>query len=63
MIKIELNKNEEFVAEMRKKLKESHGFCPCMIEQTEDTRCMCKEFRDQESGECHCGLYTKYYSE
>lgn len=25
----------------------------------DDTKCMCKEFREQESGWCHCGLYYK----
>lgn len=35
------------------------GYCPCAIEKTEDTRCMCKEFREQTEGECHCGRYKK----
>lgn len=36
------------------------GYCPCLIEQTEDTRCPCKEFRDQETpGPCHCGRFEK----
>jgi hypothetical protein len=29
------------------------------IECIEDTRCMCKEFREQAEGECHCGRYKK----
>lgn len=36
------------------------GYCPCAIEKTEDTKCICKEFREQESeGPCHCGRYMK----
>lgn len=35
------------------------GYCPCAIERTEDTLCMCKEFREQTEGECHCGRYKK----
>lgn len=36
------------------------GYCPCAIEQTPDTLCPCKEFRDQEGlGECRCGRYAK----
>ena len=31
----------------------------CAIERTEDTRCICKEFREQTEGECHCGRYKK----
>ena len=43
------------------KLKENDGYCPCRIEQTPDTKCMCKEFREQTNTRtCHCGLYIKY---
>lgn len=35
------------------------GYCPCAIERTEDALCMCKEFREQTEGECHCGRYKK----
>jgi hypothetical protein len=35
------------------------GYCPCAIEKNEDTRCMCKEFREMDEGECHCGRYKK----
>lgn len=35
------------------------GYCPCAIEKNEDTRCMCKEFREMVEGECHCGRYKK----
>ena len=40
-------------------LKARDGYCPCKIEKNEDTKCMCKEFREMESGMCHCGLYIK----
>lgn len=56
---IRLSKDKELVREIRDKLKESGGYCPCKIEKTEDTKCICKAFREQESGECHCGLYVK----
>ena len=36
------------------------GYCPCMYEKTKDTKCMCKEFREQNTpGECHCGRFEK----
>ena len=48
------------VTEIKQKLKDNGGYCPCRLEQTEDTKCPCKEFREQnEAGECHCGLYEK----
>ena len=61
MIKIRTNPNKEFVKEFRKKLKDNSGYCPCRVTQSDDTKCMCKEFKEQvdrgETGECHCGLY------
>lgn len=51
------------VNEIRKKLKESDGYCPCRLTKNEDTKCPCKEFREQtEQGECHCGLFEKVES-
>lgn len=58
-MKIKLSTDKELVAEIKTKLKENGGYCPCKLEKTADTKCMCKEFREQESGECHCGLYVK----
>lgn len=59
-MKIKLSNNKELVAEIKNKLKESGGYCPCRLAQSEDTKCPCREFREQaEPGECHCGLYIK----
>lgn len=59
---VKLNPDTELVTEIKKKLKENNGYCPCRISKTPDTKCMCKEFRDMiksgESGMCHCGLYV-----
>ena len=35
------------------------GYCPCAAIKDKDTKCMCKDFRDQPDGICHCGLYKK----
>jgi ferredoxin-thioredoxin reductase catalytic subunit len=59
MDKIRLNDDAELVADIRQRLKENNGFCPCRITKNVDTLCICREFREQESGECHCGLYIK----
>lgn len=60
-MQVKVSNNKELVKEIREKLKENGGYCPCRLEHTQDTKCMCKEFRDQierrENGECHCGLY------
>ena len=63
-MKILLNENEEIVETVKKGLKKNGGYCPCRREKTEDTKCMCKEFRQQVAdpnfeGYCHCMLYYK----
>lgn len=59
MAKIKLNPDSEYVTEVKNSLKANNGYCPCRKEKTPDTKCMCKEFREQASGYCHCGLYYK----
>jgi len=58
---IQLNPNKNIVSEIRQKLKENNGYCPCKIIKNKNTKCMCKEFKDAVwagyIGECHCGLY------
>lgn len=60
-MKVSLNPDGEHVKEIRAKLKANNGYCPCAIEKTRDTKCMCKQFREQidrgEPGYCHCELY------
>lgn len=45
--------------EVMKKIKANDGHCPCKLEKTKDTLCMCREFREMDEGTCHCGLFTK----
>lgn len=42
-------------AELAAAIKENDGYCPCQFERTEDTKCPCKNYR--ENGTCECGLY------
>ena len=43
----------------RKVEKYGKRYCPCSLERTDDTVCMCKEFREMDKGICHCQLYIK----
>lgn len=44
----------------REAVEANDGYCPCMIERTPDTKCMCLEFREQKTpGKCHCGRFEK----
>lgn len=63
-MKIRLNENAEIVATVKEGLKRTGGYCPCRLERTEDTKCMCTEFKNQIAdptyeGYCHCMLYYK----
>lgn len=58
-MKIVTNPDKEYAKEVKSKLKANNNYCPCKLHKTPDTKCMCKEFREQESGMCHCGLYIK----
>ena len=60
MLKIKVSDNKEVVATIREGLKQTGGYCPCLIERNEATKCLCKAFREQTTvGHCHCGLYEK----
>lgn len=63
-LKILLNPDAEVAAMVKEGLKKNGGYCPCRRERTEDTKCMCREFREQIADEnyegfCHCMLYYK----
>ena len=63
-MKIRLNEDPAVVKLIREGLAERDGHCPCRAEMTEDTKCMCAEFRAQIAdpdfeGYCHCLLYYK----
>ena len=53
------NPDKEIVHIVREGLKQTGGYCPCTNIKSDDTKCMCKSFREQSEGECHCGLYIK----
>lgn len=63
-MKITLNPDENVVKMVKEGLERTGGYCPCRLERTEDTKCMCAEFRQQLKdpsfeGFCHCLLYYK----
>ncbi|MBQ3132306.1 MAG: ferredoxin thioredoxin reductase catalytic beta chain [Clostridia bacterium] len=63
-MKVRLNEDAEVVRMVREGLEARGGYCPCVREISEDTKCMCREFREQIAdpefeGYCHCMLYYK----
>mgnify|MGYP000030051618 FL=1 len=49
----------EEVKEFQATIKSNGGYCPCRLIKSPENKCMCKEFMNQPSGLCHCGLYFK----
>jgi len=59
-MKIVESSDKKHVEVIRNALEKNDGYCPCSLVKSEDTKCMCKSFRDQNTpGACHCGLYEK----
>ena len=64
---VRLNDNKEIVNEIREGLKHTGGYCPCRVERSDETKCICREFKEQIAdpdfeGYCHCMLYYKEQS-
>ncbi len=57
---LKIIKNENKYNEVTEAVKNNDGYCPCMLQKTPDTKCICKEFKEQiTTGECHCGRFLK----
>ena len=63
-MRIRENEDKAIVEKIREGLKMKNGHCPCKREISDDTLCMCAEFKEQIAdpdyeGYCHCRLYYK----
>lgn len=56
---IRLNPNRSIAEFVKSGVKNNAGYCPCKTEQIAENKCMCEDFKKQDSGECYCGLYVK----
>lgn len=57
-------KIKEVEPSIRALVDQNGGYCPCAVQKIPDTRCICKEFREQNTpGLCHCGRYGKFFVE
>ena len=63
MLKIIKNPDIETYIQVSNAIKANNGYCPCSLIKNQDTKCMCKNFRELEEGECHCGLFVKIKDE
>ena len=59
-IKVFPNPNTEVLKDITTAIEENEGYCCCAIEKNDDSKCMCKEFREsRDDGFCHCGRFFK----
>lgn len=60
MLKIIPNPDPEEFKRITQKVIDNDGYCPCLLEKNDDTRCMCKDFREQTIPSfCHCQRFMK----
>ena len=59
-LKIVQNPDKQKYDEETEAVKNNDGYCPCLLEKTPDTKCMCKAFREQDKpGLCLCQRFMK----
>lgn len=63
---VELASNNQYAVRLNKDthkiiraMEINKGYCPCKLIKNDDTKCCCAEFRNQDSGNCQCGLFSK----
>lgn len=60
MLEIKKNPDAKKYEQMTEAVKKNNGYCPCLVERNEDTKCICKPFREQKTeGLCLCGRFIK----
>lgn len=59
-MEIIINPDKDFVNNLRKKIKDNNGYCPCQI-KSENSKCICVNFLESTKIHewCLCGLYLK----
>jgi hypothetical protein len=54
------NPDKEKYLEMTQAVGDNNNHCPCLLERSSKTLCMCEEFREQTTpGLCHCQRFLK----
>ena len=44
-MRINVNPDRDIAEAVQEGLKRNNRYCPCVLENTPDTKCMCKDFR------------------
>jgi ferredoxin-thioredoxin reductase catalytic subunit len=56
-LKLILNPDKEYREKVIQAIKDNQGYCPCSLIKNPDTKCKCKEAR--ENNICHCELFVQ----
>lgn len=57
---IKKNPDQEAYDEITEAVNVNGGYCPCVNLKNEDTKCMCRSFKDSGHADfCHCGRFFK----
>ena len=60
MLQIFKNSDEYIYDKVTRAIERNGGYCCCAVVKDEDTKCICKDFKEQkEEGFCHCGRFYK----
>ena len=60
MLKIIKNPGEDMYEAVTKEVQANDGYCCCRLVRDSHTRCMCKDFKDQQTeGLCYCERFMK----
>ena len=54
-MKAKLNPDGVFVRNLKKRIRQNSGYCPCKLLKTPNTKCPCRDFREGRG--CDCGSY------
>ena len=61
MIRIRFNPDFDHCKKILAALEKKSGHCPCRIDVSPATVCMCEDFirqmQEESSGHCHCNLF------
>ena len=52
MSRVIKNPDEVFVRNLRKRIRNNNGYCPCKLEKKPDNKCPCKDFREGRGCDC-----------
>ena len=47
------NPDENFVRNLRRRIRRNNSYCPCKLEKKPDNKCPCRDFREGRG--CDCG--------